>query len=91
MPVIRACHNCGTKNRIPAKHLASIGRCAACKSPLQPVAEPLQVDDVLFDEVVQNSPVPVFVDFWAQWCGRVVQPRLRSDALRTIWQGEPWC
>jgi thioredoxin 2 len=69
MPVIRACTNCGQKNRIPAKHLASTGRCGACKSPLPPSAEPLAVDDALFDEVVQNSTVPVLVDFWADWCG----------------------
>ena len=69
MPVIRACTHCGQKNRVPAKYLASTGRCGACKSPLPPVAEPLAVDDVQFDEIIQNTPVPVLVDFWADWCG----------------------
>jgi thioredoxin 2 len=69
MPVIRACTQCGQKNRIPAKYLASTGRCGACKSPLPPAAEPLAVDDVQFDEIIQNVPVPVLVDFWADWCG----------------------
>jgi thioredoxin 2 len=69
MPVIRACSHCGQKNRIPAKYLASSGRCAACKSALPPQAEPLAVDDALFDEIIQNAPVPVLVDFWAAWCG----------------------
>jgi thioredoxin 2 len=54
---------------VPAKHLAGIARCGACKSPLTPLAEPLAVDDTTFDEVVQNASVPVLVDFWAQWCG----------------------
>lgn len=69
MPVIRVCNNCGQKNRVPAKYLASTGRCGACKAPLPPVSEPLAVDDKLFDEIIQNATVPVLVDFWADWCG----------------------
>jgi thioredoxin 2 len=69
MPVIRACSSCGQKNRVPAKYLASTGRCGKCKTPLPPVAEPLAVDETLFDEIVQNAQVPVLVDFWADWCG----------------------
>jgi thioredoxin 2 len=69
LPVIRICANCGQKNRVLAKHLASTGRCGACKAPLPPIAEPLAADDKLFDEVIQNASVPVLVDFWADWCG----------------------
>jgi thioredoxin 2 len=69
MPVIRTCKACGQKNRVPAKYLASTGRCGACKSPLPPIAEPLEADDTQFDEIVQNAQVPLLVDFWAEWCG----------------------
>ena len=68
MPVIRPCSQCKTQNRIPAKFLASTGRCGSCKSPLPPIAEPLAADEQLFDEIVKNSAVPVLVDFWAGWC-----------------------
>src|SRR6266704_2781074 len=69
MPVIRTCKACGRRNRIPVAHLADTGRCGVCKTPLPPVAEPLEVNSQLFDEIVQNARVPVLVDFWASWCG----------------------
>jgi len=69
MAVIRTCATCGQKNRVPGRQLARIGRCGACKADLPAVAEPLAVDESLFDEIIQNAQVPVLVDFWADWCG----------------------
>jgi thioredoxin 2 len=69
MAVVRNCTSCGKPNRIPARHLADAGRCGACKSALPPVGEPIEVDTATFDEIIRESKVPVFVDFWAAWCG----------------------
>ena len=37
MGVIRECKVCGQKNRVPAKFLASTGKCGKCKADLPAV------------------------------------------------------
>jgi len=82
MPVVRTCKNCGKKNRIPEKHLADTGNCGACKAPLPPVNEPLDVDRESFDDIIREARVPVLADFCAAWCGpcRMAAPEVARAA-----------
>ena len=47
------------------------------------MAEPFEVNDETWQELVLESDTPVMVDFWAEWCGpcKMIAPAVHDMAV----------
>lgn len=62
------CPNCMAKNRVPDERLQDQPTCGKCQQSLLPT-HPIELNDHNFFHYVQNTELPIVVDFWAEWCG----------------------
>ena len=61
------CPHCLKINNVPKKEEYMKAICGSCKGNLLDNA-PINGDDSNFDYIIQNTDLPVVVDFWAEWC-----------------------
>lgn len=63
-----SCPECHRVNRVSAGHLRSSIRCGVCATVFKAETVVQTFDTATLDRLVATSPVPVLVDFWADWC-----------------------
>jgi len=79
------CKGCGAKNRVPADKLQQkpiCGRCGESLAGAPVTGMVIEVTDSNFSQVVEQSPLPVLVDFYSPTCGpcQMVAPLIENVA-----------
>lgn len=62
------CAFCGRWNRIPSDRAAHRPKCGECARPIL-LDRPVTLQGDTFRRALDESSIPVLVDFYADWCG----------------------
>jgi thioredoxin 2 len=77
------CQFCETWNRIDAQRVSDRPKCGKCERPIL-LDRPFVLTEETFARTIAESELPVFVDFYADWCGpcKMMAPFVDELALR---------
>jgi thioredoxin 2 len=80
------CQFCQSWNRVKAAKVADKPKCGKCARPML-LERPIKLDDDSFARTIAETDLPVFVDFYADWCGpcKIMAPFV--DQLAAEYQG----
>jgi thioredoxin 2 len=62
------CPHCAAWNRIRADRATDVPKCGKCGTRIS-FDHPVQLTDDTFARTIDESDIPVLVDFYADWCG----------------------
>ncbi len=80
------CQFCGSWNKVDVTRAADRPKCGKCGKPML-LDRPLHLDDEGFARTIAESEVPVFVDFYADWCGPCKMMAPAVDQLAAAYSG----
>src|SRR5258706_14510082 len=84
--LVLRCQFCEAWNSIDAARAADRPKCGRCGTPIL-LDRPFMLNEETFDRTISESEIPVFVDFYADWCGpcKIIAPVV--DELAVGFQG----